>query len=84
MFCYFQATDDQYKTDVDDVIATAANLTDIQKMQAELFDTKFPFIQPSLNLVCKNCSVVSILFELLFYWYCYLRRYYEQQEYLNE
>ena len=56
---HFQDSDEQYKIDADDAISTAANLTDLQKMQAELFDVKFPFIQPSLNLVCKNCSIVS-------------------------
>ena len=54
-----QDTFDQYKIDADDAIATAANLTDQQKMRAEFFDTKFPFIQPSLSHVCKNCTLVS-------------------------
>jgi hypothetical protein len=60
----FQDTDEQYKIDTNDAIATAANLTDLQKMQAELFDVKFPIIQPSLDLACKNCSIVSHSFGL--------------------
>ena len=57
---YFsQEIADQYKVDVDDAIATAANLTDVQKMKAEMFAVKFPLIQHTLDLVCTNCTLVS-------------------------
>jgi hypothetical protein len=56
-----QETEDQYKVDVDDAIAAVANLTDLKKMKAEMFSNKVPLLQHSLDFVCKNCTLVSLL-----------------------
>ena len=65
IFFLQQVTSEQYQIDVDDAIATVAKLTDLQKMTAELFDVKFPFLQPSLDHICRNCSLVSSNFHLV-------------------
>ena len=50
---------------VDDAIAMAASLTDIQKMTAEFYDDKFPLLQPSIDHICKSCKLVSHMFLMI-------------------